>query len=256
MDWIKSIRPLMAVFSFLLVLAGFRLCYGYVPSDALLPALTTAVICSSCMCWNNWRDRFHNRHLGRTLATNQPKTYFCFTISMLLVSGLLTFLLFRQEPKFILIASVMITLGLIYSETRKIVFVQNLIVSICSACPVLFPVTTGDCTTSLWTLFLGVMLMIYGREVIKDIFHCEYDLNWKNTFPVILGNTKSKLIAGALLLIAPLIIAMAINVSVGLACLCVEIFGLAVGFLARSHTWSKPVIDTGMAAFFIVFFVG
>jgi len=165
--WIQSLRPAVSILAGLLTLASFKVA-GLSSPSWLIPGAVIAIF-SAIMVHNDWRDRLQDVKKGKTLAATQLKKFLSLLISLWIVAVILTAIVWQQNIRFGILLALMILAGVIYSETRQIPMVPAILVAIASASPALFPVFIIDNSVRLWLFFSAVALVIFSREIIKDL---------------------------------------------------------------------------------------
>jgi len=240
-DYIKALR-LPIVF-----LAGLLCCVSYKISEAgelpILPIIFTVFLAGTCMVQNDWRDRKHDVRKGKFFASNNERPFLIYLLILWLVTAGLAIGLWQKQAELGYFALAYIFCGLIYSETRKMPFLPAFLVAIVSASPVLFPAVSFRSQAPV-LLFLSTSLLIFGREILKDLDDMRCDKGYKWTLPVSLGQKKSKLIAGLFILSAS-----ATSLILSLKTFPGVLFLLAASAILlanEKHSIAKRLIDIGI----------
>lgn len=244
--YIKALRLPVVLLSGLLCLTSFKIVGG---TGAVLSIVFTVLLASSCMAQNDWRDRKHDRLKGKTFASNNGSRFLLFVVSLWLLTCLSAIFLcvFKSESTWL--AMLGIFCGLIYSETKRMLIVPALTVAFTSGIPVLlagaFPYPP-----ILMFLFLSTVLLILGREILKDVDDAKYDAGYKWTLPIFLGCGKAKMILALLMILACLSgLAVSMKIMPGIA-----FWFASATYLGRreGHKTAKSLIDIGMLLSLII----
>lgn len=193
-SWIRSVRPLVSVFSGALVLVGFRIVHNINHAAQLLAATITA-ICIVTMLQNDWRDRWQDAKKGKSLACNHPHAFLAWTAFWWALSIVLVGVSSIQTPHAACLLIGLLVVAGIYSETRRIPFLPIILVSIVSSSPLLLPIAMGRSSDLLVRLFFGATAMIFAREILKDIEDLPIDCGYKWTIPVAFGERSARIVA-------------------------------------------------------------
>ncbi len=151
-----------------------------------------------------------------------------------------------------LLPLLVVGIGLIYSETRRFPLIPIILVSFTSTAPILFPIFLGYNVAALWYLFIGTVLIIFSREMVKDIEDMAIDHGYKWTLALHFNDRFYKwFLVGIFLMIGVIVI------SVYLQTIVIVIFFLPALFFSlfkRPPQAIKSAIDLGIVAslFFIL----
>lgn len=203
----------------LAVLVGF---HHYDAAMSWLAGFTAAafgLITAHIMMFNDWVDRWHDRKKGKTLVSDHESE---FRKHLLAHAGVLLFLLSVIanffDPWVAGFAAGVWVIGLLYSYTRQWFVVQNVIVALCSASPILCgAVHAGELTAPVGVVFLALATLIMMREILKDIEDAPIDGGYKKTLPVVNGHASAVMVV------------ISLN------------FLLALCFVIYPHTWAWGV---------------
>lgn len=246
--WLKSLRLPICLLAGLLTVAGFRL--GDVQMSWLLVMAVVLISCST-MLQNDWRDRYHDIYKGKVLALQHPRAFLALLLAFwVVVCGLIVVVAVGNSNVGGALA-ILALAGLIYSETRRIPMVPVTLVALTSGSPALLPIMAGADASRIWLLFLSATLVIFGREITKDIDdHC-IDGGYKWTIPLALGNKWAKAIS-----VAAIVFGLAVAVQISMAVLPVSLLSL-VGVIMLQPRITKIIIDVGVAlSILILIFIG
>lgn len=240
-NYIKAIRLPIVLLSGLLCLVSFRL--NQMQHLVLLPTLFTIFLAGTCMVQNDWRDREQDTLKGKCFASKNEVPFLVFLLVLWSVTIALAVTLWQKQAEFGWLSAAGIFSGLVYSEARKIPLVPALLVALTSASPILFPVVISYSPIVL-LLFLSTTLLIFGREILKDLDDMDYDKGYKWTLPVSIGSRQSKTIAGIFVLLASAIsVVLSLKTILGVMPLVASaIYLLTDG----SHKTAKVMIDIGI----------
>lgn len=240
-SYIKVLRLPLVMLAGLLCLVGFKISQG--KFSVFLPTIFTIFLAGTCMVQNDWRDRKHDILKGKHFASNNEFAFLVFLLVLWSVTITLAVMLLREQTEFGWLAIAGIFSGLVYSETRKIPLLPALLVALTSASPVLFP-TLISYSPIILLLFLSTTLLIFGREILKDVDDMNYDKDYKWTLPVFVGSRHAKIIAGIFVLSASVIsIALSLKIILGITPLIISVAYLLTD---RGHKTAKTMIDIGI----------
>lgn len=193
--WLEPLRLSVCILAGLLASAGFILARQAISWTAVAAVFFIAV---SAMLQNDWRDRFHDVRKGRTLAYERPRAFFALLAAFWAASAGAVALVAVREPRVALGLAALAFAGIVYSETRRLPLVPIAIVSLTSAAPAILPAAGGASAGRLWPLFAATALVIFAREVMKDLDDRAIDGGYKWTLPLALGERRARqLAAGA-----------------------------------------------------------
>jgi 4-hydroxybenzoate polyprenyltransferase len=217
---IKALRVSMACLAVGLAVTAYRL-------ERLPLSLSTlaAVFCITCatMLQNDWRDRYHDIKKGKSFASDHPRIFLLFLLSVWCACCLSVGVIALQNGTLALLLAAMALAGLVYSETRKIPWTPVFLTAVTSASPALLPATVAADAAPALRLFAAAALLIFGREILKDLADKPFDDGHKWTIPLAYGNRTAKwlaivsVIGGCLVaaLISPLAIAGILPAGMG-----------------------------------------
>lgn len=192
-----------------------------------VPAWTlAAVLCIACATrlQNDWRDRYHDLQKGKTLASAHPKPFMATVLSFWAVCSLLVTTIAIQNRTSALLLVALALAGLLYSEARRIPWAPILLSAIASASPAFLPSALEADVGRLLPLFAVAALLIFGREILKDLEDKTFDAGYKWTIPLAYGYRTAKWLAiasiagacGIAATISPLAIAGILAAGTGL----------------------------------------
>ena len=246
--WIKCLRLPVCILASFLTITSFVLAKI---SISWIAVLSVYFIASATMLQNDWRDRFHDVRKGKKLASEHKKAFLALLIVVWMISaGLIAFTIVDNATLGIVLTIVAIV-GLVYSETRKIPLVPIVIVSFVSAGPALLPLTNGANSEKLLPLFFSTTLVIFAREITKDLDDKKIDSGYKWTIPLALTERHSRILSAIAIIVGFLII-----VKVSLIIFPVTIFAVITGILlVRGAKLSiiRKYLDIEMA--FVIFII-
>ena len=243
-DWMRSLRLSVCIFASLLVFVSFKICH-IASSNSLILGFGVLAIACATMVHNDWRDRFHDIRKGKTLAFSKPEKYILFDVMMWIIAFSITAAVSFQSPRQSLLLWAAIASGLAYSETRKIPMVPIFMVSFTSASATLFPNFGGHNSHKLWLFFFAILVVIFGREIIKDLEDVSVDKGYKWTLPQIIGNHWCEIIAGISLAVS--FILMILLCSYVIIWLPFPMLSAFLLVFEHKHKLSKKFADVGMA---------
>jgi hypothetical protein len=239
---IKALRLSMACLAVGLAVTAFRLTRLPLSLSPL-----AAVFCITCatMLQNDWRDRYHDIKKGKTFASAHPRIFLLLLLSVWSACCLLVGAIALQNAGPALLLAAMAVAGLIYSETRKIPWAPIILTAITSASPAFLPATLAADASRTLPLFAAAALLVFGREILKDLADEKFDAGHKWTIPLAYGDRTAKWLAmlsvvgGCLIaaIISPLVVA-----GIFLAAIGVVLFWRNI-----SPATAKSWLDTGVA---------
>lgn len=246
--WIKSLRSPVAGMAALLVLVSFKISHQYIPREAWIVAFFVVVFCFAVMVWNDWRDRFHDIKKGKLLASSRPRAFLFYAVLLWLSAITLALTLAFFNKFFAVLAITLIIGGLVYSELRKILIVQNLVIAVISAAPVFFALISQskNNSDSLAWLFIIAVFAIFAREIVKDLEDKEIDSGYKATLPLAIGDLNSRFLAGFLLIVVSWLVFF--EFPKGTA--SILLIFIALGFLiGKNEKVAKILLDLAILIF-------
>lgn len=240
-NYILALRLPIVVLSGLLCLVSFKL--SQMQYSALLPTIFTIFLAGTCMVQNDWRDRKQDALKEKCFALRNELPFLVFLLILWSTTIALAVMLMQEQTEFGWLAVAGVSSGLIYSETRKIPMIPALLVALTSASPTLFPATVSHSPIVL-LLFLSTALLIFGREILKDVDDVEYDSGYKWTLPVAIGSKQAKVIAGAFIPTASATsLVLSLRTSLGVTLLIISAIYLMTN---RNHKTAKKLVDAGV----------
>ena len=240
--WVKSLRLSVCI------LASFLAITGFTPAGTDISWVTVAAVFfgpSATMLQNDWRDRFHDVRKGKMLAYQHPGKFLALLSVFWLVSGGLIALAAVHDTSVGIALAILAVAGILYSETRMIPFVPIVLVSLASASPAALPLATGTSSEKLWLLFLSATLVVFAREVTKDLDDKQIDGGYKWTIPLAFGEQRSRILA-AVVIVAGLVAAAKVSLAILPAASLAVIAAVALVRGVRPST-SRKYLDAGMA---------
>jgi 4-hydroxybenzoate polyprenyltransferase len=216
-----ALRGSMAYLGVGLVVCAFRI--ANVP---LSFSILAAVFCVFCVArlQNDWRDRHHDVGKGKFFASERPGMFLVGLAAAWALCCALIAITALEHWQAALLLCGMALAALVYSETRRLQWVPILLSALTSASPVLLPATVMRGADPMLPLFAAVVLLIFGREILKDLEDRRIDGGYKWTIPLAYGDRAAKRlaiasVAGAAILaaaVSPLGIAGVALAGVGL----------------------------------------
>lgn len=184
MGWILSLRPLASGLSTLLVV------YAYLASGAPVNILTCVcvfILTGTTMAWNDWCDRHHDAKFGKTFALSHGAKYLWYCIGLWFLSTVLIGLTAIQHWQAGLVGLGIAVAGLLYTYSRNIIILPEIMCATCLTAVVFYPMTEGYSGLA-WYLYLFTGFGLIARENIKNTDHPIADIGWKKTLSVFFGN--------------------------------------------------------------------
>jgi len=206
-ELLKASRVRGTIFTFFFTLSGFVM-FGVENVDwtvAILSGLSFSFLHSSIMVFNDWRDRQHDLKKEKRLAYDYPEAFFAFWQKLTIATLVCVFILGYYNTNLALFCFSILAIGLVYSFVEQIIVLNNLLVAVCGASPMLAgPVYFGNSSQTIWLWYITFFLVIFAREIVKDIEDSDIDLSYKNTLSTNFGITEAKWISVFLLVVAGL----------------------------------------------------
>jgi len=186
-----ALRLSMACLAVGLTVAAFRLAKLAPPL-----AILAAVFCIFCAArlQNDWRDRFHDIKKGKTLASAHPRLFLLGVVASWGVCCMLVAAIAVQSAASALALAAIILAGVAYSETRGVPWLPICLSAGASAAPAFLPSAQGGIAPML-PLFGAAALLVFGREILKDMEDEEFDGGYKWTIPLAYGNQAARRLA-------------------------------------------------------------
>lgn len=260
MEYVKAMRPLGGVFNSLLCLAAFRLQAPTFVQEYpwQIALLLISVFCgtSATMVWNDFTDRHHDVKKGKYHAQNHPGTYatlaWCLWCSCI---GCSIWAVHTAKIEWLLIGILILcVVGIFYPSTYPVPGLAMGLVGVASASSTLFPlfVPQPQAIGQGVALFIGVMLTISAREILKDLEDIRIDPGFKITIPVVCGAERARWIAGAILLLGALILLPPSNSTLLIIMpLCMVTSSIVVLTAKTPEKVGKVWIDATMVVFLL-----
>jgi len=197
-EFVKTGRIRGTIFTFLFTLAGYVM-YGTEGLEwtvALLTAMSCSLLHMSIMTFNDWHDRAHDLKKGKRLAYDHPQTFFGYWAALTAVTLGVIALLAIMAPWVATFCAMVLATGLLYSYLEHIIVLNNLIVAVCGASPVLCgSVYLKTVDTKIWIWYSVFFFLVLGREMVKDIEDSKIDQGYKNTLATKFGVENAKRIS-------------------------------------------------------------
>jgi 4-hydroxybenzoate polyprenyltransferase len=237
-----ALRGSMAYLGVGLVVCAFRI--ANVP---LSFSVLAAVFCVFCVArlQNDWRDRYHDVGKGKLFASERPRMFlFVLVAAWAICCALIAITAVGHWPAALLLCGMALA-ALLYSETRRLRWVPISLSALTSASPVLLPATVVRGTDPMLSLFAAVALLIFGREILKDLEDRRIDAGYKWTIPLAYGDRTAKWLAIASVAGAA---ALAAAVSpLGIAGVCIAAVGLVLVSRDTAPADAMKWLDAGAA---------
>lgn len=240
--WIKSLRLSVCVLASFLAITGFTLAGTGISWVAVMAVF---FIASATMLQNDWRDRFHDIRKGKVLAYQHAGKFLALLSAFWLICGGLIALAAVHDTSVGVALAILAVAGIVYSETRMIPFVPIVLVSLASASPAALPLAAGASSEKLWLLFLSATLVVFAREITKDLDDKQIDGGYKWTIPLVFGEQRSRILA-AIVVVAGLAAAAKVSLAILPAASLAVIAVVALVRGAEPST-SRKYLDAGMA---------
>ena len=244
-------RATMAFLAVGLAVSAFRLA-----KLQLSLATLASVFCIFCVArlQNDWRDRYQDIKKEKKFASSYAKLFLLYLLLCWAVCCLLIGMVALQNKMSTLLLVAMALVGLFYSETRKIPWLPISLSAITSASPAFLPLPLEPDAARM-LLFVAATLLIFGREILKDLEDKKFDEDYKWTIPLAYGDRTAKWlvivsVAGACVFaaaISPLTIPGILVASIGLVLFCRSIPpATTMNWLDAGAPmyWSHPDITT------------
>lgn len=243
--YVKALRLPIVVMAGLLAITAFRVSVW--STDAYLVALFIVIVASATMAHNDWRDREHDAEKGKIFALNHSKSFGTMVILLWFASLIGAIGLWILNPWYGILSGLVIVSGLIYSETRQIPFLPVLLVALTSASPALY---ANPRNNKVLAIFFVSVLLIFGREILKDLDDYSHDVGYKWTLPLVFGRRAAKFLAGLIILVLSLVATwVSMKTLAGAPFLLMSASYL---IFDKNHRSAKTLLDIGMATIIVV----
>ncbi|MCK5511092.1 UbiA family prenyltransferase [Candidatus Parcubacteria bacterium] len=167
-DLLVISRPHTFLYAFILTIVGHKFIEITNWKVVLLNAFLFAVIASSIMIFNDIVDRESDFIRGKTFAFHQHKAVFVFWLIISIVAFVVAIILCFYSFEVSLFCLFIWITGIAYSYLQKMYIIQNILVSLCSASPVLSgAIYQGDININIGLIFISLCLVILSREIDK-----------------------------------------------------------------------------------------
>lgn len=205
------------------------------------------------MLQNDWRDRYHDIRKHKVVASEHPRAFCGLVLAFWAGCIVLITLVTTGNTKAGFVLAVLALAGALYSETRKILFIPITLVSAVSATPALLPMAYGATRGKPLLLFLSAALIIFGRELTKDLEDMYIDKGYKLTIPLVAGERESRVLA-AVAIVTGLIAGATVSLSVVLPAtiVLVALIRLLSGEDPRR---SRKLLDGGVAFIILILII-
>ena len=240
--WIKSLRLPICFLAGLLAIAGFKI--ADIPISWLSVAAVFFGMCAT-MLQNDWRDRYHDVRKGKTLALKRPRAFLALLLAFWAVACGLAITVGIENINTGTVLFFMILAGLVYSEVRRIPMAPVTLVVFTSGSPVLLPIAAGAGANKVWLLFLSTALIIFGREITKDIDDHQIDGGYKWTIPLAVGSKWAKVIA-VVAIASGLAVAVKVSAAV-LPAIILAVIGMILLLRGARPMTARIFLDAGLA---------
>lgn|SRR3989344_4595939 len=240
--WIKSLRLFVCVLASFLAITGFKLAGA---DTSWVAVAAVFFIASATMLQNDWRDRFHDVRKGKKLVLQHQGAFLALLLAFWAVCGGLIVIVAVHNYRVGAVLAIVALAGIAYSETRKIPLVPIMLVSLASASPAVLPLVSGANSEKLWPLFLSVTLVIFAREITKDLGDKHIDGGYKWTIPLVLEDQRSRILV-AVATVAGLIAATSVSLTI-LPAASLTFVGVVLLVRGASPRMSRKFFDAGMA---------
>ncbi|MBN9511047.1 MAG: UbiA family prenyltransferase [Alphaproteobacteria bacterium] len=237
-----ALRGSMAYLAVGLAVSAFRITKVPLSFSAL-----AAVFCVFCVArlQNDWRDRHHDIGKGKLLATERPVLFLTGLLAAWMVCGALIAATATHHLQTALLLCAMALAALLYSETRRLQWVPISLSALTSASPVFLPATVEPGAQWMLPLFAAAALLIFGREILKDLEDRRIDGGYKWTIPLAYGDRTAKWLVIAS--VAGAAVAAAAISPFGIAGVCVVGIGLLLFSRDTSPAMAMHWLDAGAA---------
>ena len=240
--WIKSLRLPICFLAGLLAIASFKI--ADIPISWLSVAAVFFGACAT-MLQNDWRDRYHDIRKGKTLALKYPRAFLALLLAFWAIACSLAITVGIENINAGIVLFLMALAGLAYSEVRRIPMAPVTLVVFTSGSPVLLPIAAGAEANKVLWLFLSTALIIFGREITKDIDDHQIDGGYKWTIPLAVGSQWAKTIA-VIAIAAGLAVAVKVSAAV-LPAIILAVIGLILLLRWASPKAARICLDAGVA---------
>ncbi len=195
--WIKPLRFTSVLMGALLATVGFVV--SGIKFE--LPFLTTILFVlaagTATMVNNDWEDRFHDAKKGKVFALKNNRAFGKFNRVLWGFAILSVIAQFAVNINFGLLSVALLFVGLNYKAVYRYPLLPGLLVALMATGPLAFAQMVRA-SSEVWILIFGTFLLVFGREVIKDIYDMKIDGGYKWTLPLAVGEKSSRILVAAL----------------------------------------------------------
>lgn len=184
-----ALRVSMACLAVGLAVAAFRVAQLAPPLASL--GAVFGIACSARL-QNDWRDRVHDINKGKTFASVHPRLFLLGLAASWGVCCLLVAVIAVQSPRLALILAALMLAGALYSETRRVPWLPICLSATASAAPAVLPLALGGDSARILPLVGAAGLLVFGREILKDIEDAGFDGGYKWTIPLAYGHRAAR----------------------------------------------------------------
>ena len=240
--WVEPLRLSVCILAGCLAVTGFILARRQVAWDVVAAVVAIAI---AAMLQNDWRDRFHDVRKGRPLAFNHQRVFLAMLAVSWVASVGLIALAGANAWHLAIALSAMAIASAVYTETRKLPVVPTALVALTSAAPAILPVADGASPDKVGLMFLSTALIVFAREVMKDLDDQGLDGCYKWTMSLAIGERRARVLAASAVF-AGVIAAASVSPLVWPGAFVVAM--AAIALLRGTHSLTvRNGLDVGMA---------
>lgn len=250
--WFKSLRLPTSLMAGLLAVVSFKQTLW--TDTALYLGVFTVIAASATMVLNDWFDRHHDAKKGKPFAEATGNKFAVFAILLWLLVLVMSIPLYGKSVPLGIMTFFMMILGISYSFTRKIHVLPAVHVATASAAVALYPVVFYQTNySSAWLLAGMTFMVIFGREILKDLQDHPEDVGYKKTLPQIAGVTGSKMVSGVAIGLGA-ILSLVLHLW---AVILLPVLGAAIIFLAMKQQpgVSKMLVSLSMMTYLVLMLI-
>ena len=210
--YLRAVRPRMGLFAIVWTVAGYSHFGARVTLVAFVTILTVGLLTCGIVLLNDYCDRSHDQKKGRTLASEHPRNFLVYTITLWLLVGYGIFVILRDNLLAGGALAIIAVLGVFYSWFRRVPMLSAATVGACYGGLAVVAAAVASRTRQPDALWGGiaVAVFVFVRETLYDLEDRSIDAGYKHTLPVLIGPVNAQRVSAVCLIIA-LVLALVVS---------------------------------------------
>gem|GEM_PF-5104629 len=185
-------RPKNGLYASVLSFIGFGFYEGTPWHIVLLTGIAFAGLTMSIMIFNDWVDRENDRKKRKMFASEHSQELMRYWQRLSCLTTLVLVPIAYWSIPLTLYITLIWTIGIMYSYARQRHPLNNIIVALCSGSPALCGmIYYGEISRVALYTFGIYALLIFVREIHKDIQDIKVDPEYKRTMPLNIGTART-----------------------------------------------------------------